>query len=197
MIVVLAIDGLEITLVEQFGCRALMQEYHGRTDISEFSEPRTIVLWSSFLAGRNTEKEVLALGKEEMWGFALKKEETFLAGFEAPCVIDLPAYCYDQRQHGEERRLLREYFTADADKRGEILRRYNDLAFAHHRKIKAEFEEALKQNHDIVIGYFSLADVVGHLNFGNRTMMRLVYKEFDEIAQKVRSVPCLCSQTMG
>ena len=45
-----------------------------------------------------------------------------------------------------------------------IRKEYNDDAFAHHRKIKQEFLSALKQEHDFVLGYFSLADVVDYLN---------------------------------
>ena len=40
MICVLAIDALEYELVERFGCRRLQQAHHGKTDISEFSQPR-------------------------------------------------------------------------------------------------------------------------------------------------------------
>jgi hypothetical protein len=48
MIVVLAIDALEYEKVLEYRCMNLMQTHFGKTDISEFSEPRTIVLWSSF-----------------------------------------------------------------------------------------------------------------------------------------------------
>ena len=67
MIAILAIDALEYDLVEKFQCRNLMQKFYGKTDISEFSEPRTMVLWSSFMTGRNMEQEILAMGDKEMW----------------------------------------------------------------------------------------------------------------------------------
>ncbi|MBD3247555.1 hypothetical protein GF378_02960, partial [Candidatus Pacearchaeota archaeon] len=51
MIVILAIDALEYDKVEEFNCKNLKQEYYGKTDISEFSQPRTMVLWSSFMTG--------------------------------------------------------------------------------------------------------------------------------------------------
>jgi hypothetical protein len=89
MIVVLAVDALEHTLVESFSCRNLMQQYHGRTDISEFSEPRTMVLWSSFATAQNREEQVLALGDAGMWDLSIPHTETFFSWFDDPVVIQL------------------------------------------------------------------------------------------------------------
>jgi hypothetical protein len=190
MIVVLAIDALEEELVSRFGCVNLQQKDSGRTDISEFSQPRTIVLWSSFLTGKNKEREVLALGNKEMWNVRWDKEETFLRFFGRPAVIDLPSFSYDLKQHGRERRLLREFFDSrDAGKKEKIRLEYNELSFRHHRSTKERFGAAMKEGNDLVIGYFSVADVIGHLNFGNTTMMKMIYKDLDDIAREVRSVP--------
>lgn len=187
MIVVLAIDALESTLVESFRCTNLMQDYHGRTNISEFSFPRTMVLWSSFMTGTNKEKEVLSQGNREMWNYRFDRKDTVFSAFENPVVIDLPGYSYDLAQHETERILLRSYFEAfdDAEKDG-IRKAYNDHAFGHHRAIRQRFQQALTEDHDLVLGYFSIADVIGHLNFGNRVLMKVIYREFDEIAASVK-----------
>ncbi len=37
------------------------------------------------------------------------------------------------------------------------------------------------------MGYFSLADVIGHLNFGNRSLMKMIYRDLDEIASKIKT----------
>jgi hypothetical protein len=186
MIVILAIDALEYELVERFNCAHLKQEHYGKTDISEFTEPRTMVLWTSFLTGRNTEKEILAKGKKAMWDTRIPIEDAFLKSFSAPKVIDLPGYSYDKEQHESERNLLKEYFNVEDDRREEIRDKYNEIAFEHHRIIKKQFKEDIAAGHDILIGYFSLADVIGHLNYGNATMMKLIYKDFDEIAANIR-----------
>lgn len=187
MIVVLAIDALESTLVESFQCTNLMQKYHGRTNISEFSLPRTMVLWSSFMTGINKEKEVLAEGDKEMWNFRFERNETVFSAFENPAVIDLPGYSYDPAQHEKERILLRSYFEASDDAEKDVIRKaYNDHAFEHHRTIRRQFQEAISQDYDLVLGYFSIADVIGHLNFGNRMLMKMIYREFDEIAASVK-----------
>lgn len=118
MIVIVAIDALELDLVERFACENLMQESHGKTDISEFSQPRTIVLWSSFLTGKNKEKEVLALGNKEMWNVKWDREETFLRFFKKPRAIDLPSFSYDLEMHENEREMLKEFFELkDAGKK--------------------------------------------------------------------------------
>ena len=46
---------------------------------------------------------------------------------------------------------------------------------------------ALKEEHDLVLAYFSIADVIGHLNFGNRGLMKIIYRDLDEIAGKVQN----------
>ena len=82
MIAVLAVDALEYNLVEEFDCKNLKQEFCGKTDISEFSQPRTMVLWSSFITGKNKEKEVLAEGNKEMWDKKWPVKETFFSNFK-------------------------------------------------------------------------------------------------------------------
>lgn len=186
MIVILAIDALEYTLVEEFNCNNLKQRFYGKTDISEFSEPRTMVLWSSFMTGKNMEKEILAKGDKEMWNTQLDLKETFFKNFTDPKIIDLPGFNYDKAQHELERSLLKKFFNAQSEEEKNSIRtEYNNHAFEHHRRIKQEFVAALKGDHEFVLGYFSVADVIGHLNFGNRIMMKMIYKDLDEIASTI------------
>ncbi len=180
--IILAIDALEIELVEKFNTINLKQEHYGKTDISEFSEPRTMVLWSSFITGENKEDDVLQEGKE-MWDKKWEMKKTFFKKFVDPIVIDLPGYSYNKDAHDRSRSLLKKYFeTEDKEK---IRKEYNKDAFDHHRKIKKEFLDAIGK-HDFVLGYFSVVDVIGHLNFGNTALMKMLYKEMDEIAKKCR-----------
>ena len=185
MITVVAIDALEYELVKKFNMEHLKQAHHGKTDISEFSEPRTMVLWSSFMTGKNMESEILAKGDKEMWNVRIDHNDTFFSTFKKPCIIDLPGYNYDLAQHNKERELLKSYFDADDDEKDEIRKKYNEHAFGHHRKIKQEFLEALGKGHDFLLGYFSIADVIGHLNFGNKMIMKMLYRELDEIASQI------------
>lgn len=188
MIVILAIDALEYRLVEKFNCTHLKQQFYGKTNISVFSAPRTMVLWSSFLATVNKEQEILAKGDQEMWNTAIPLADTFFRHFRNPNIIDLPGFNYDKQQHATERGLLKSFFdTNDEEQRRQILQQYNNHAFAHHRKIKRDFAEALLGDYDVVLGYFSVADVIGHLNFGNTTMMKMIYQDLDELAAKIKS----------
>jgi len=186
--IILAIDALEYEKVIEFGCDNLKQEFFGKTDITEFSEPRTMVLWSSFITGENKEKEVLGEGNQEMWNKRFPVNETVFSKFDDPCVIDLPGFSYNLEAHEESRKLLKDFFmTEDKDKKEEIKKAYNEDAFSHHRAVKEEFMKALESNHDFILGYFSVIDVIGHLNFGNNIMMKMLYKEMDEIAGMLRS----------
>jgi len=184
MIVVLAIDALEYALVEAYDTPHLKQLFYGKTDISEFSQPRTMVLWSSFMTGENKEAEVLARGDKAMWDIRWPIEETFFAKFENPLVIDLPGFSYDLDVHKRSRDTLKRFFDIeDPEEKERIRKQYNNAAFSHHRKIKTDFLRALEEGRDFVLGYFSLADVVGHLNFGNATLMRLIYRDLDDLAK--------------
>lgn len=187
MIVVYAIDALEYSKVEEYYSNNLKQKSYGKTDITEFSEARTMVLWSSFITGENKEKEILAKGDKEMWNTRIPIEDTFFSEFENPLIIDLPGYNYDLVVHEKSRKLLKAFFEAhDQDEKIKIREEYNKGAFDHHRKVKQEFLRALNEDHDFVLGYFSAADVIGHLNFGNNTVMRLIYKDLDELAAQIR-----------
>lgn len=182
--IVFAIDALEYTLVEEFNCSNLKQKFYGKTNIKEFSQPRTMVLWSSFMTGKNMEKEILAY--KDMWNTKIDLKDTFFNRFKNPKIIDLPGFNYIKEQHEQERMLLKQYFDAkNDDEKIKIRTTYNNLAFEHHRRVKKEFSDALNGHHDFVLGYFSVADVIGHLNFGNRTMMKMIYKDLDEIAGNI------------
>lgn len=183
MIVIFAIDALEYTLVEDFNCNNLKQEFHGKTNISEFSEPRTMVLWSSFMTGKNMEKKILAQGDKEMWNTRLDFNDTFFKHFKNPKIIDLPGFNYYRDQHEKERILLKDYFDAESEEaKNSIKSEYNNLAFEHHRRIKQDFSACLQGDYDFLLGYFSVVDVIGHLNFGNRTMMKMIYQDLNDLA---------------
>jgi hypothetical protein len=186
MKVILAIDALEYELVERFHCGHLLQKFYGKTDISEFSEPRTMVLWSSFMTGMNLEAEILAKGDRGMWDTTIDHSRTFFSRFDNPCVIDLPGYSYDLAEHEQERSLLKQFFDAKTqDGKERVKSEYNKRAFAFHRKIREAFSKALREDHDLVLGYFSIADVIGHLNFGNMPLMKMIYRDLDEIAAAI------------
>lgn len=188
--VVFAIDALEHEKVEEYNCENLKQETYGKTNISEFDQPRTMVLWSSFMTGENKEEEILAKGDEKMWKTNFSLEETFFSNFENPEIIDLPGFSYDKEQHDKERELMKKFFEeAETDEeKKEIRKEYNQHGLEHHRKIKDKFLEKLKKDHDFVLGYFSAADVIGHLNFGNDTLMKMIYDDLEEIAQEIKKL---------
>lgn len=184
--IVFAIDALEYEKVHEYGCEKLMQKFHGKTDISEFSQPRTMVLWSSFMTGQNKEADVLVDGDKEMWSKRWDTADTFFSRFENPEIIDLHGYTSDLDAHEKSRKLLKAYFfEEDENKKPGILKEYNDDAFAFHKTVKEEFLKVLDEEHDFILGYFSVVDVIGHLNFGRKTMMKILYKEMEDIYDEI------------
>lgn len=173
--IILGLDGLDYSYVKNFNCRNLMQKSCGYTDLSDFSEMKTIVLWSSFLAQMNMEKEIG--GKGILWDFKLHLERTFFSHFKNWQALDVPGFTYDDNIHSQERHKLKDFF----DKKGTI-EDYEQVIFCNHQKNKEIFLKMLDEPYDILMAYFALADAIGHLSFGITSKMRIVYQELDDLA---------------
>lgn len=178
MKVILGLDGLDYSCVTNFNCRNLMQKSCGCTDLSEFSELKTVVLWSSFLAERNIEKEISDQGV--LWSFKLSREQTFFSRFDRWEALDVPGFTYEEEAHEEERQRLKDFF----DKKGSI-EDYDEVVFRNYKRNKDVFLRMLNEERDIQMGYFALADAIGHLSFGVTSKMRLIYQELDDLASSV------------
>ena len=172
MIIIL---GLDYSCVVKFGCRNLMQACSGHTDLAEFSEMKTVVLWSSFLAEKNLEQEIK--DKNVLWNFKLSVERTIFARFRNWRTLDVPGFSYDDAMHQQEREKLKDFFN----KKGSI-EEYDQAVFSNHQKSKEKFLQMLEEDYDIQMGYFALADAIGHLSFGVTSKMRIAYQELDELA---------------
>ena len=180
MIVILGIDALEYKYVKAFECKNLMQNYYGKTDLSDYSDARTMVLWSSFLSGKNQEKRILSM--KNFWEFRLKESETFFSHFSKYSAIDVPGFTQEFSQHEKEREMMKKYFDGNL-----TIEEYDREVLEYHKKIKERFFEELEKDYDIVMAYFNAADVIGHLSFGIPFKMKIIYKEMDEIAKRASS----------
>ena len=177
MIIILGIDALEHSYVKAFDCKNLMQSYYGKTDLSDYSDARTMVLWSSFLSGKNQESRILSM--KNFWEFRLDVKETFFSKFNNYSAIDVPGFTQNFDQHGKEREMMKRYFDGKLS-----VEEYDKEVLSYHMKIKEKFFEELEKDNEIVMAYFNAADVIGHLSFGVTFKMKLIYKEMDEIAKK-------------
>jgi len=155
-----------------------MQKEHGQTDISNFNLERTIVLWASFLTGKNMEARIPV---KTQWEFELSIGETFLKFFNSHKAIDVPAFSYKQESHAEERKLLKNYFDDKA-----TIEEYDAVIWKYHEENKKEFLDSLGK-FNLVMGYFNLADSIGHLSFGISEKMRDVYYELEKLAKEVKN----------
>jgi len=175
--IILALDALDLHQVKRFKCRNLMQKEYGQTDLSDFSQERTVVLWASFLTGKNMEAEIPI---KTQWEFKVEIGQTFLQFFKTHKTIDVPTISYKQQNHAEERRLLKGYFDDNV-----TVEEYDELIWRNHEENKKEFFSVLGK-FDLVMGYFNLADAIGHLSFGITEKMAEVYHELDGIAEEVK-----------
>ena len=176
--IILGFDGLEYEYVKKFNLKGLKQLTFGKTNLSEFSQMRTIVLWSSFITGRNMEKEIPL---KDQWKFRVKVQETFFKNFKRWKAIDVPGFTYKFKIHEKERRALKLFFKKEI-----TVEEYDKIAFENYKKIKEEYLRSLRGNYDLIMGYFAIADVVGHLSFGITSKMKLIYKELEDIVETTK-----------
>jgi len=164
--IILALDALDLNMVTKYKCKNLMQTEYGQTSLAEFELERTVVLWASFLTGKNMEPEIPV---KTQWEFKLRPEQTFLPFFKTHLA------------HAEERRLLKKYFDEEAN-----VEEYDAVVWENHEENKKDFFGSLGQ-YDVVMGYFDLADAIGHLSFGLPEKMEKVYIELEQMAQEVKT----------
>jgi len=169
---------LDFSMVKKFNCKNLMQLECGQTDISEFELARTVVLWASFLSGKNMEARIPV---KTQWEFRLSVKETFFQFFESYVAVDVPAFSLKGENHAEERRLLKAYFDDEAS-----VEEYDAVVWRNHEENKKDFFKALGRS-DLVMGYFDLADAIGHLSFGITEKMKTVYEELEKLTGEVKS----------
>ena len=174
--IILGLDALDLQQVKKYNSKHLMQQECGKTDISDFTQPRTVVLWSSFLTGKNMEKQIPI---KTQWEFQLEPEQTFLKLFDSYKTIDVPAFSH-KPTHTKERELLKGYFQEK-----NTIEEFDEIVWKIHEENKKEFLSAIGK-HDLVFGYFNLADSIGHLSFGINEKMARVYQELDELAKTIK-----------
>jgi hypothetical protein len=178
--IILALDALDLNQVLRYKCRYLRQAQHSQTDVSDFKMLRTVALWASFLSGKNREDEV-PLDKEAQWKYTLGAEETFLPVFETYKAIDVPAFSFKQGNHLKERVFMRRYFSDEGS-----IEDFDSVVWRNHEENKKDFFKSLSK-YNLVMGYFDLADAIGHLSFGVATRMKEVYVELETIVKEVKS----------
>jgi predicted AlkP superfamily pyrophosphatase or phosphodiesterase len=176
--IILALDALDLNQVQKFNCKNLMQKEYGQTDLSDFNQLRTVALWASFLTGKNMEKEIPI---KTQWEFKVSPEQTFLKFFKTYETTDVPAFSLKQQNHAEERKLLKGYFEDKA-----TIEEYDAAIWRNHEKNKKDFFKTVGK-FDLVMGYFNLADAIGHLSFGITEKMAEVYHELDKMAEEIKN----------
>ena len=176
--IILALDALDLQQVKKYNCKHLLQQEYGKTDLSDFKQLRTVVLWASFLTGKNMEPQIPI---KTQWEFKVKPKQTFLKYFKTYKTIDVPAFSH-KPSHVKERELLKGYFEEKA-----TVEEFDETVWKIHEENKKEFFVALGKS-DLLMGYFNLADSIGHLSFGITEKMAKVYQDLDLLAEKVKNV---------
>ena len=185
--IILGLDALDVGMVEKFNCKNLMQLEYGKTEIGGFALERTVVLWASFLTGKNMESEIPVKGQ---WEFKLPIEKTFFKFFDLVETVDVPAFSLKLKNHKREHILLVGFF-----KNENKIEEFDEVVWRNHEENKKEFFSLLnnflsgnKNKSKVLMGYFDLADAIGHLSFGDNEKMEEIYKELESMAKKIKEI---------
>jgi hypothetical protein len=126
-------------------------------------------------------EEMIPVDNEAQWRFTLNPEQTFLPLFDSYRTIDVPAFSFKQRNHLRERMYMRQCFSGEVS-----IEDFDAVVWRNHDENYKEFFRTVHK-HDLVMGYFDLADAIGHLSFGVSKKMQAVYEELDSLAREVKS----------
>ncbi|RLE63016.1 MAG: hypothetical protein DRJ38_08575 [Thermoprotei archaeon] len=208
-ICILAFDGLEYDLVIRWRMKALMQEYYGKynSPISPtFKKPHTPSAWASFITGKTIEEH----GIDGWWTWGrfldwlrfkpplryIKNKSKFLRKIgirpklhsieEVHTIFNvikpsiplfIPSFTEPVHFHYELADAIRESINAYVKKVWEI-----------HRYRKKIFLECLNKDWKLLMAWFDLADLLGHV-FIKKNPIKLFkgYKELNDIASLARS----------
>lgn len=197
--IVLGIDALDGNLVEEFGCDNLKLKYNGKTDLSDYSDVRTVPIWASMVAGQNMEVPILAKVRREgnaaLWDYAVPDQETVFADFHS-VAIDVPGTVhYERKAHAKTRKLLAERFSQidNPDIAGKIRieTEYRNHVIGHYTSIVQKlpnFRKVSRPRAELYFIYFSIIDDMGHLFFHETRMLRAFYRTMDEIVASYRKI---------
>lgn len=264
---VLCFDALTLNSVKRYGCDNILQKnsngMHGNTDISEFDIAQSMILWSSFLEGKNKQEELKKIlhchqidedavlekisemerkrggikvrllktmfsrdnisymnavisgmppsvvnrveygifggfagkvlsnfgeymnyMKRSIWHHKSSKQSTFLKNFAPHRHIDFPSlYSYRAREHMALGPLMAGAIN-DPDKN---LEKFNAMVWKIHKKNRKKlFRAAKRDKYRLILFFTPLADAIGHLNLDDDRVMGEVYRELDDIVEKLR-----------
>lgn len=177
MICIIGLDGLEYTLVRDFDLSNIQQAEFGRTSLDLIKQrtnyPDTISCWSTFLSGK------LAY-------ICKSREETIFSLVDSFVELGVPGYM--RELDPEHRRLAGVLVKTLEGKMAED--EYEKLVKAHTESILEETLKVISDNPDLLMTYFPIADLLGHLYFQNPKKMKETYEYIDDtVTRIVKKVP--------
>lgn len=227
----LALDGLEFTLVKKWGLNYLMQEYSGVFKIPKeyfitclnrwtgnkvMSSPFTPIIWTSFLTGRKPEEhgiktlrtylkipEILRYSKivhktkkivDHALGLSLGK----ILGITPPFLIDKRDIPYPTIFDVIENSIAIYFicynepswvFNTIATTLKHDLSKASEALWCIYKLRKKEMFKRLNDDWQLFGVYFEIADILGHLYMGKRSLKLLkVYLELNKLIREIKEL---------
>jgi len=206
---ILALDGLEHTLVEGWRMRNLLQKTHGTYSVEEFEQVKNLStsVWASFITGEYhyfdnwwTKRWLYRIAKKfirdevSLWKIAklfrpklidktALKSESIFDLVPNSVAVNVPVYNEKTEYHIEK---------LDALHFGGIEEYINAIWSVHWKRIKDVLEKVFS-NWNLFMAWFDVADLIGHLQIKNKEKMRRLYDALEVLAAFLKNtVPSEC-----
>ena len=212
-VIVLGIDALEYTLVEEWDLKYLKQERYCKIDLSDFDIIVTPPIWGSMITGK-VEQELMMPFKEKKkkemswwWKLGMKlpklikflywkhvnqnpfdKTSTYYVGHQTIFDFFINPWnngipSYGRNVSPRDIRLLT--IRCITEKNVEPLLKYAKKEFEID---KEKLFNALKENYDLIFWYTPSVDRIGHRLFHNKLYMMNLYFELNQMIREVKKI---------
>jgi len=172
VITIIGLDGLEYTLVRDFDLRNLQQLEYGKTSLDLVkkytSYPDTIGCWSTFLSGK-------------VAYVCQSREETIFSLVDSFVEIGVPGYMRELEP--EHRRLTKKLVEVLEGRLSE--ERYEGMVRAHTESVLEKTLKAMLEKPGLLMTYFPIADLLGHLYFRNPEKIQETYEYIDGVVRRL------------
>jgi len=202
---ILALDGLEFTLVEKFRLKHLMQAEHGTIDLSNCYKLATPIIWASFISGLPSKEhgvetmqiwdnrilrwlarfKIKGVGKL-LRSLGFKKRVPTQTDWKTETIFDLaqPSIAINIPSYGGTEYLLDVVREAIEDE--SKLPSVEEHIWNVFNKQKETTLSRITENWRLFMAHFDFTDQIGHLHRGDLTKMWETYAIAEDLSTEIK-----------
>jgi len=189
-VLILALDALEIELVDKFDCRWIQQAEYGKVDlspVSRYTSINTQEVFACFLTGREFAQ---IGGRRFMEKGILPPEIPTIFEMDVCCLeIEVPTF---RKSLGNRHKLLRSWIekVLKGSLEHEV---YDELVWRYTQAIERELFDLIDLHKglwdwNLIMAYFPTLDLIGHVFHDDITTQAEYYLRMDAMVEKIKRI---------